>query len=332
MNNLLYDQRLMMDETRRSYSEEYRRGMLKLREALATDVRTLRDQFGENRNKLWGDLDNETARRLYHTLLPRVLLKVTSNSEIREDELAHLAYQARLAAKQYARERCNVPGRMFAMAFDGFRHWKAYGNWSTKGMTWDEVWEKYEREVISNMNASREQQSLTASHLSDVNEEDLTRRICLRILERSCKTNPIIDQMFLKSSEGEENSSDDVVLVAQQFDQEIHDLIENSLAKTNFGDVNTLNIQWKNQIDVRYGARVAVVMTRKNLRKIINRDTQMRMKELSFNSNCSPSGANVSEARSPKNRDLSKLVRLARYQQRRARLWEDRTRRMWRSV
>lgn len=321
-----------MDETRRSYSEEYRRGMLKLREALATDVRTLRDQFGENRNKLWGDLDNETARRLYHTLLPRVLLKVTSNSEIREDELAHLAYQARLAAKQYARERCNVPGRMFAMAFDGFRHWKAYGNWSTKGMTWDEVWEKYEREVISNMKASREQQSLTASHLSDVNEEDLTRRIYLRILERSCKTNPTIDQMFLKSSEGEENSSDDVVLVAQQIDQEIHDLIENSLAKTNFGDVNTLNIQWKNQIDVQYGARVAVVMTRKNLRKIINRDMQMRMKELSFNSNCSPSGANISEARSPRNRDSSKLVRLAKYQQRRARLWEDRTRRMWRSV
>ena len=97
--------------------------LTELRETIATDISTLRSLFGENRNKLWGDLDNESARKLYHSLLPRVLLKLyqTRDFDISPYDLAPLAYEARVAAKEYARERCNVPGRIFAMAFDGFR-------------------------------------------------------------------------------------------------------------------------------------------------------------------------------------------------------------------
>jgi len=211
-----------------------------LRNVLATDVTTLRSLFGENRNKLWGDLDNETARKLYHTLLPRVLLRVQETkdcySEITPDELAHLAYQARVAAKEYARERCNVPGRIFAMAYDGFRHLKQYGKWSAKGMSWDEVWEKYSREIQEEILYSVHHEPDSASEFASLKLEDLTKQVCLRILERSCKTNTTIDRLFMKDGfEVVEGSSvaADVLLIARQFDQEINELIECSLCKEN---------------------------------------------------------------------------------------------------
>lgn len=200
-----------------------------IRNALATDVSTLRDIFGENRNKFWGDLDNETARKLYHTLLPRVLLRVKGDAknDITPDELAHLAYQARVAAKQYARERCNVPGRIFAMAFDGFRHFKKYGKWSSKGMSWDEVWEKYALEI-------QEEILMSSENIDGLTRSDLTKQVCLRILERSCKTNDAIDRMFLKEEmdlEGSDRS--DIILIARRFDQEINNLIETALDDDN---------------------------------------------------------------------------------------------------
>ena len=37
-----------------------------------TSVEALREHFGTNQNKVWGDLQASTARRLYKTLLPRV--------------------------------------------------------------------------------------------------------------------------------------------------------------------------------------------------------------------------------------------------------------------
>ena len=125
-----------------------------------TSVSSLRTTFGTNKNKIFGDFDPFTTRRLYHTLLPRALLelrglrdmmldgtvKLSSSSKDDDDrtttplssstttnnsnnkhnddttninnnnnadliikqelkELAPLAYQARVAAKKYARER-----------------------------------------------------------------------------------------------------------------------------------------------------------------------------------------------------------------------------------
>lgn len=196
-----------------------------LRTLLATDVSTLRSLFGENKNKWWGDLDNETARKLYHFLLPRVLLRlVHETSGLSPDELAPLAFEARVAAKEYARERCNVPGRMFAMAFDGFRHLKKYGEWSSKGMSFDQVWDKYEKQV---------QEELMSSDPS-LKAEDLTKQVCLKILERSCSTNPVVDKMFLKEDNSCINAEGEELLsIVRKFDQDINTIINDSIYQEN---------------------------------------------------------------------------------------------------
>jgi len=89
-----------------------------------TSVEDLRETFGSNRNKVWGDLDATTARRLYKTLLPRALLELYNVGGLQPEDLASLAYEARVAAKLYTRERCKLPPRYAAMAFDGFRQYK----------------------------------------------------------------------------------------------------------------------------------------------------------------------------------------------------------------
>mmetsp|Transcript_22049 Transcript_22049/g.33078 ORF Transcript_22049/g.33078 Transcript_22049/m.33078 type:complete len:401 (-) Transcript_22049:241-1443(-) len=235
--------------------------LMELRETIATDVSTLRSLFGANRNKLWGDLDNESARKLYHSLLPRVLLKLyqTRDFDISPGELAPLAYEARVAAKEYARERCNVPGRIFAMAFDGIRHFKTYGKWSSKGMSWDEIWEKYELEI---------QEEIMSMHGLDptLKVEDLTREVCLRILEKSCKTNDAIDKMFLKEDvqttvSSTEVENDEIFLMAQQFDREITELISKSLDRRTSAKVMP-------RITRNRVSRVAVIYAKKTMRAL----------------------------------------------------------------
>jgi hypothetical protein len=197
----------------------------------ATDVTTLRKIFGRNKNKLWGDLDPETTRILYHTLLPRALLRLHTQG-LTPDELAPLAYEARCAAKQYARERCNVPGRVASVMFDGVRHVKIYGKWSSKGLTWDQIWEKYEQQVLEDLMASLKDGSEDGTHMvSSANVKDLTTQVCKRILERSCSTNGLVDRVVMSNGkEGSDNkrrssTAQEVLAIANKFDQEIHELI-----------------------------------------------------------------------------------------------------------
>ena len=152
--------------------------------AIYTDVSTLRLTFGTNRNKLWGDFDPETTRRLYHTLLPRALMALNDLGIMTEKELAPLAYEARNAAKKYARERSMVPGRVLSMCYDGFRSWRTHGKWNIEGLTWEQIWEKYEQQIIKELS-------------DDHDDTELTRKVCLRILERSCRTNPTVDKIIL---------------------------------------------------------------------------------------------------------------------------------------
>jgi hypothetical protein len=197
----------------------------------ATDVSTLRKIFGQNKNKLWGDLDPETTRILYHTLLPRALLRLHAQG-LTPDELAPLAYEARCAAKQYARERCNLPGRVASMMFDGVRHVKSYGKWSSKGLTWDQIWEKYEQQVLEDLMASFENGSEDGtSVVSTASVKDLTTQVCKKILERSCSTNGLVDRVVMSNgkdgADGKRRSStaQEVLEIANKFDQEIHELI-----------------------------------------------------------------------------------------------------------
>lgn len=100
-----------------------------------TSLSTLRSTFGSNKNRFWGDFDPTTTRKLYHTLIPRALLALHDMGLSDVDELAPLAYQARMAAKKYARERSRLPGRIGSMFYDGWRQWRRYGKWAFDGMT-----------------------------------------------------------------------------------------------------------------------------------------------------------------------------------------------------
>ena len=230
-----------------------------------TSVSTLRKSFGSNKNRIWGDFDPSTTRKLYHTLLPRALLElrvlreglmicdkeeeessgdnggkkrkswpwrrrlwqrkgaINGDDDMDMDdidnitylqqelkELAPLAFRARLAAKEYARERSRLPARIGSMLYDGYRSWKKYGKWKTTGMTWEQVWNKYEDQVLKEamMELGMEMPESSADYATastverlevtdDLDDEEITARICLRILERSVVTNDAIDRLFL---------------------------------------------------------------------------------------------------------------------------------------
>ena len=248
-----------------------------------TSVSSLRTTFGTNKNKIFGDFDPFTTRRLYHTLLPRALLELrglrdvilelssSSNEEEKREhrsstatlsttnnttsssgdnhnknnsnnnndadliikqelkELAPLAYQARVAAKKYARERSRLPGRIGSMLYDGYRQWRRYGKWDNSGMSWDQVWAKYEDQVLgevmeemmlasSSSSAVEEEEdvelattaagaTLFNNYGNNLDDEELTARICLRILERSVATNEMVDKLFRRTDEEDEDSS-----------------------------------------------------------------------------------------------------------------------------
>jgi len=166
-----------------------------------TSLPTLRSTFGTNRNKLWGDFDPSTTRRLYNTLLPRALLGLYEMGLGGPKDLAPLAYEARMTAKKYARERCVVPGRVVAMMYDGFRSWREWGTWNFEGMSWEQIWYKYERQILEEM---VREDGLDENYLNLEREtEELTAQICLRILERSCITNERINELLISGKEDE---------------------------------------------------------------------------------------------------------------------------------
>ena len=199
-------------------------------------VEGLRSSFGRNQNLLWGDLDATNTRRLYKTLLPVALMELyqqqeqTSDAEAAEggvvqpQDLALLAYKARVAAKLYARERCRVPARIAANLFDGYRQWRKYGSFDCTGMSYQQVWEKYatliqQETTTTTMAGEHENETSDASshhsnnnnnsnnhsiilHNNNVNnsgKQDITEQICLKILEKSCQSNAMIDELVLSN-------------------------------------------------------------------------------------------------------------------------------------
>ena len=161
-----------------------------------TSVDALRETFGSNRNVVWGDLDASTTRRLYKTLLPKALLELYYMG-VKPEDLAPLAYRARVAAKLYARERSSVPTRVAANLYDGFRQWRRYGSFNTRGMSYKQIWEKYSAEILDEC---RGEEGLT--------DDDVTAKICLKILERSCSTNEMVDKLVLSNARSDEEKQD----------------------------------------------------------------------------------------------------------------------------
>jgi hypothetical protein len=155
--------------------------------SIETSVESLRKRFGTNHNRFWGDLDAKTARRLYKTLLPSTILPLVQTG-VKPQDLAPLAYQARVAAKLYIRERSRVPARIAATLFDGFRQFRRYGRFNTHGMTYEQVWQKYRKVILDDYEKEGSSSGLT--------EEDVAAQICVKILEKSCSTNRYIDRLF----------------------------------------------------------------------------------------------------------------------------------------
>jgi hypothetical protein len=196
---------------RRRTEEEYKRRKEEWASRY-TNVDSLRELFGGNQNAFWGDLDANTSRRLYKTLLPKALLELYKVG-VRPEDLAPLAYQARVAAKVYARERCTVPSRVMAMAFDGFRSYRDYGKFQVTGMSYDQLWDKYAQLVLEE---------------EDLTEEDVTAKICVKILEKACQTNNRIDKWVLRDpadTKELKEQAKDLDSITAQLEQDVRDLL-----------------------------------------------------------------------------------------------------------
>lgn len=177
-----------------------------------TTLDGLRATFGSNKNKFYGDLDPATTRRLYKSLLPTAVCKLVLDVEVRPEELAQLAYEARKAAKLYARERSHIPARLLANCYDGFRALKRYGRFQSEGMSYDQVFDKYYRRSVMELSSRLSQKRTSGkehspsrskeSHYenddcSEWLEEDIVTQTCMKILESACRTDPLIDRMTL---------------------------------------------------------------------------------------------------------------------------------------
>jgi hypothetical protein len=197
-----------------------------------TTLNGLRDTFGSNRNKLWGDLDPVTTRKLYKSLLPTALCELVLDLGVRPEELAPLAYAARKAAKLYARERSRVPTRIAASAYDGFRQLKRYGKFQPAGMSYDQVWDKYRRLTYletSSPTISGKTNRLSSPLTSGWSEEEIVARTCMKIIESSCRTNPLFDQLAWKSGPTTSSTTmgrDCMKKIAQTLEDDVRRLLD----------------------------------------------------------------------------------------------------------
>jgi len=207
-----------------------------------TTVDGLRATFGANKNKLYGDLDAATTRKLYKSLLPTAVCELVLDIEVRPEELAQLAFEARKAAKLYARERCRIPARLLANWYDGFRSLKRYGRFQTEGMSYDQVFDKYYRRSAQERSSSFSGNFTDKNEHKDTrgldenrnvwNEEDIVTQTCMKILESACRTNSLIDRMTLRERQRQSPNKDSsfserdyLEKIAQTLEDDVRELL-----------------------------------------------------------------------------------------------------------
>jgi hypothetical protein len=173
------------------------------------------------------DLSPEQTRRLYHALLPRSLLGLYEWELMNPEELAPMAYHARIAAKQYARSRSVWYARAFTALVDQYRNLRGQlgDNHKSASMTWEQIWSKYEAQIVREECAHvLETDDTNKKKKIEFQDHDLTMRIYLRILEKSCATNQAFDQMFLTTS----NNTDELDVLSQvglQLEQDVREIL-----------------------------------------------------------------------------------------------------------
>jgi len=184
-------------------------------------LESLRKTFGAGPVP-YGDLTPQQARRLYHTLLPRSLVGLHELGVMEAAALAPLAYEARMAAKEYSRSRCLWPARLATEAFDQYRSLRDNGRLGGLPMTWEELWNKYEAQIVAEECTQALEGKKTKQTTSK--EETLTMRIYLRILERSCATNQAFDDLFLKEGSNDRDI-DDLDAIAEKLEHDVRSIL-----------------------------------------------------------------------------------------------------------
>lgn len=127
----------------------------------------------------WGDWDVKETRTNYHKLLPVYHPLYVSCCEI--ENLAYHAFQTRREAKKYARRRSRFYVRWMSVCMDGFRSLWRYKRWRPLGATFHELEKKYKKQI-------QEQDP-------SLGQEELYEKVFLRIIHKSCQTNPWIDSV-----------------------------------------------------------------------------------------------------------------------------------------
>lgn len=153
------------------------------------------------------NLSPEETRRLYHSLLPRSLLGLYEMGLMNPEELAPLAYKARIAAKEYARSRCVWTARLATTVFDQYRNLRDKKRFGSSSMSWEEIYQKYEAQIVREECTKALEQG---SQKKIRRDENFTMRIYVRILERSCTTNQAFDSLFLRNKEGDSSYLADI--------------------------------------------------------------------------------------------------------------------------
>ena len=147
-----------------------------------TAVEELRRRHGAPRS-VWGEWSCAQTRQFYRQQLP-VALQIDGVMGLSLEERARLAAEARHALRVYARERCCLPGRVAAMAFDGLRHLRTFGYLRWDGMTWEEIHRKYRERARALLGSA-------------ATEEEVTRLLHELIVERACATNEALDSITI---------------------------------------------------------------------------------------------------------------------------------------
>lgn len=98
-------------------------------------------------------------------------------------------------------------------------------------MTWEDVWGKYEAQIIEqelskasveNAIKQHKDKSNNSNMPNGIDEEELMMRIYMRILEKSCATNQAFDSVFLKE-DGEDEES--LALISSRLEEDIYSIL-----------------------------------------------------------------------------------------------------------
>jgi len=149
---------------------------------LDSTLQHFRNVYG-GRRYLMGDLGFRNTRKFYHYVLGTSLANVDCKINIPLEQRAKMAFYTRKAAKVYTRERSLIFAKILCDLYDGLRHFIHHGTWSGDGLSWEEVYEKYEKLLEEQM------PSLTTAELKP--------QVFDKIVQKSHQTNPHFDQILL---------------------------------------------------------------------------------------------------------------------------------------